>query len=424
MQYYDFQHIFDEYSKKVAAKKAEEHDIGKVREKFTEIIDLVGIDSNLLRQHRDEASGEMIDFGSAGRQFCFPETICDFCVEVIIRHTSADFKLLRKGQYGKVALEELEFLIDGFTRYLIALGYDLPTIVVEKFKMNKRLNYHISLHLFQLNQECHNLTRDMENCVNSISEILYEDKVYLTWYTAERIIKFREDIDSIYSYYIDLRGEEIDNFAMENSMDVSNKEVFEDRIQSALLADVLEHDQDYSTLLKEQMKILCTKDYLKKLKLSFVKNNEQLDAIREKHKHELFDNMIQKTEPTRNYMPTHPVYMLHEAIKLADEAESELAKVKERGVDTKAQLEKIKAELLENYPQLFDIPECAHIVHKVKKKGVIECPCCHKEEIIVYEGAAGCIVSKCADSGKQIQFDLDNMSAEIYEIPKGHMVSN
>lgn len=424
MQYYDFQHIFYEYSKKVAAQKAEEHDIGKVREKFTEIIDLVGIDSNLLRQHRDEASWKMIDFGSAGRQFCFPETICDFCVEVIIRHTSADFKLLRKGQYGKVALEELEFLIDGFTRYLIALGYDLPTIVVEKFKMNKRLNYHISLHLFQLNQECHNLTRDMENCVNSISEILYEDKVYLTWYTAERIKKFREDIDSIYSYYIELRGEEIDNFAMENLMDVSNKEVFVDRIQSALLADALEHDQEYQTLLKEQMKILCMKDYLKKLKLSYNKNNNQLNAIREKHRNKLFGNMIQQTESICNYVPTHPVHMLHEAIQSAEEVEAELAKVKEREIDRKKSIEKIKAEFLEDYPQFFDIPECEHIVHKVKKKGVIECPCCHQEEIIVYEGTAGCIVSKCSHSDKLIQFDLDNMSAEIYEIPKGRLVSN
>lgn len=424
MQYYDFEHIFDEYSKKVAATKAEEHAIGKIREKFTEIVDLVGVDSNLLRRHRDEVSGEMVDFGNSGRQFCFPETICDFCVEVIIRHTSADFKLLRKGQYGEVALEELDFLIDGFTRYLIALGYDLPTITEEKFKMNKRLNYHIYLQLVQLNQECRNLIRDMENLESSYSEILYEDKVYLTWYTVEKIRKFRENIDSIDSFYKELRGEEIDNFAMENSMNVSNAEALEDICQSALLADALEHDQEYQTLLKEQMKIVCTKDYLKKWKLSYQKNNEQLNAIREKHRYELFGNMIQKKESMCNYMPTHPLYVLHEAIKLADEAESELTKVKEGGVATKGQLEEIKAELLADYPQLFEIPDCEHIKQKIRKKGVIECPCCHQEEIIVFEGAAGCIVSKCTHSDKQIQFNLDNMVAEIYEIPKGHMVSH
>lgn len=424
MEYHDFQYIFDEYSKRVAATKAEEHAIGKIREKFKEIVDLVGVDSNLLRQHRDEVSGEMVDFGNSGRQFCFPETICDFCVEVIIRHTSADFKLLRKGQYGEVALEELDFLIDGFTRYLIALGYDLPTIIVEKFEMYKRLNYHIFLQLFQFNQECRNLIRDMENCINSYSEILYEDKVYLTRYTVEKIRKFREDIDSIDSFYKELRGEEIDNFAMENSMSVSNTEAQEDISQSALLADALEHDQEYQTLLKEQMKILCKKDYFKKWKSSYDKNNNQLNAIRENHRHELFGNMIQKTESICNYIPTHPVYMLHEAIQAADEAETELAKAKERGADTKGQLEKIKAELLKKCPQFFDIPDCENIEHKVKKKGVIKCPCCHQEEIIVYEGATGCIVSNCSHGDKQIQFDLDNMSAEIYEIPKGHMISN
>lgn len=424
MKYYDFKHIFDEYSKKVAATKAEEHAIGKIREKFTEIVDLVGIDSNLLRKHRDETSGEMDSFGKTDRQFCFPEVICDFCVEVIIRHTSADFKLLRKGQYGEVALGELEFLIDGFTRYLIALGYDMPTIMAEKYKMNKRLNYHISLQMFQLNQECCDLIRDMENCVNSILGVHYEDKVYLTWFTVEKIKKLREEIDSVYFYYEELRSEEIDNFAMENSMNVSNAEALEDICQSALLADALEHDQEYQTLLKEQMKIVCTKDYLKKLKLSYQKNNEQLNAIREKYKHELFGNMIQKKKSMCNYMPTHPICVLHEAIKSADEAELELAKVKEGGVATKEQLEKMKAELLENYPQLFEIPDCEHIEQKIRKKGVIECPCCHQEEIIVFEGATGCIVSKCTYSDKQIQFNLDNMSAEVYEIPKGHMVSH
>lgn len=424
MRYYDFNHIFDEYSKKVVAKKATDHAIGKIREKFTEIVDLVGVDSNLLRKHRDEKSGKMVRFGKSERQFCFPETICDFCVEVIIRHTSEEFKLLRKGQYGTVALEELEFLIDGFTRYLIALGYDMPTIMTEKYKMNKRLNYHISLQMFQLNQECRDLIRDMENRVNSISGVLYEDKIYLTWFTVEKIRKLREDIDSVYSYYEELRSEEIDNSAMKNSMNVSNAEVLEDICQSALLADILEHDQDYQSLLNKQMKIVCTKDYLKKLKLSYQKNNEQLNAIREKYRHELLGNIMQKEESMCNYMPTHPIYVLHEAIKLSGEAETEMAEVKEREGARKGQLEEIKAELLENYPQLFEIPNCEHIEQKIRRKGVIECPCCHKEEIIVFEGTTGCVVSKCARSEKQIRFDLDNMSAEVYEIPKGHMVSH
>lgn len=422
MKYYNFQHIFDEYSKKKVATKAEEHDIGKIRDKFSEIVDLVGIDSSLLRKHRDEKSGEMVSFDNSNRQFCFPETICDFCVEIIIRYTSSNFKMLRKGKYGEVAIEELKFLIDGFSTYLIALGYDFPTVLEEKFKMNKRLNYHISLHLFQLNQEYLDLMKDMKNYVNNLSNVFYEDKVHLAWYTAEKFKEFREYIASICSYYKELRCEEIDNLAMENSINISDTESLEDICQSALLADALENDEEYQTLLKEQMKILCTPGFLKNRKVSYNNNNERLNTIREKYRQELFANEIQKTEPICTYEPTNPVYMLHDAIKLADETEQELAEVKEIDATTKEKLEKIKTELLDGYPQLFEIPNSEQIERKIKKKGSIKCPDCLKEEIIVYEGATGCIVSKCSRSSKQIHFDLDNMSAEIYEIPKGHMI--
>ena len=60
MKFNDFQEVFNRFSERQKATKAEEHDVGKVRDKFTEIVDATGIDINLLRSHKDEETGKMI----------------------------------------------------------------------------------------------------------------------------------------------------------------------------------------------------------------------------------------------------------------------------------------------------------------------------------------------------------------------------
>ncbi len=422
MQYYGFQHIFDEFSKRKKATKAEEHDIGKIRDKFTSIIDLVGIDTNLLRKHKDEKTGKMVSFDNSNRQFCFPETICDFCVEIIIRYPTSDFRDLRKGQYRIVPISVLNYLIDGFTEYLFALGYDYPTIAREKFKMKKRLKYDISVHLYELNQEFREIMENVKNYTNSIQAIYYEDYVYLTRYIVEKTKKFREHIESLCNNYTELRSEEFYRFAQEESVNISNSESLADIQQSSLLADALEHDKNYQTLLSEQMKILSTSDFIKNLKSSYNKNNEQLSAIRKHHIHELFGDKIQKTELTYNFTPNHPLYVLYDAIKLTDEMEQEQAELKEKNSSiSKEQREKVKEELQKIYLQYFDLPEIEPTIQQIKEKGTIKYPCCSGEETIVYEGATGFIINKCPQCGKQVLFNLDDMTAEMYGASKGHM---
>lgn len=60
MEYYGFEHIFHKYSEKVKATKAEEHDLGKIRDKFVEIVKLVGINDNLLCKHKDKKMGKWL----------------------------------------------------------------------------------------------------------------------------------------------------------------------------------------------------------------------------------------------------------------------------------------------------------------------------------------------------------------------------
>ena len=87
MEYKDFAFLLNIYCKRKAGEAEAVLDLGKVREKFSEIVDAVGIDSHLLKQYRSEQTGEMVKFGQGKPQFCFPETICDFCAELILRYT-------------------------------------------------------------------------------------------------------------------------------------------------------------------------------------------------------------------------------------------------------------------------------------------------------------------------------------------------
>lgn len=422
MEYYTFEYIFDEFSKQKPPTKAEEHDIGKVREKFTEIIDAVGINVDLLRKYRDEKTGKMIGFKSSNGQFYFPETSCDFCVEILKRYTDKDFKALRKGQYKDVPIKTLKFLIDGFTDYLIYLGYDIYTIKSEKFKMEKQIEYPFSIYLFRLSQECRGLLKDAEDYSKSILDSIYEDKVIFTWYMAIRLQKLREYIASVRGNVAEIRCDEIDDFAEKIALNTTTAETMEDIYQTSILADALENDKEYQTLLKKQMDILSTPDFAKNLKGSYNKNNARIKNIIEQHTNELFGDKVQQVYPTSGFKFTNSLDVLHDAVMYTDETEKDNAEIMEKKSDiTEEQRQKQKTELSKIYSKFFPSPEPEY-VRQIEEKGIIKFPCC-AEEIIVYTGATGYIVSKCPRCGKQIRFNLDDMTAEIYESPKGHMKS-
>lgn len=271
MKYYGFEHIYHEYSKEVKATKENERDLEKMRAKFVEIVKLVGINDNLLCKHKDEKTGEMVSLSNA-RSYCFPETICSFCVEIIAQYTSSNFKALRKRQYTNVEIDKLDFLIEGFVQYLTDLGYDDAIIAEERFKMDKRLKYHLSLFLYELNEEYKALVKNVEDC-NSETELYYADKVLLSMYIIEKVKQCYAYIDSVYSNYKELRLVEIDNYALENSEKYGGggTEASMDIFQSALLAEALEYDKEYQNLLNKQIEIIATTDFLKKLETPYKK---------------------------------------------------------------------------------------------------------------------------------------------------------
>lgn len=417
MQYYGFQHIFDEYSKKQKATKAEEHDIKKIRDKFVEIVKLVGIDDKLLRKHKDERTGEMVSFDNSNRQFCFPETICDFCVEIIIQYTSANFKILRKAKYMDVPINQLSFLIKGFTKYLTDLGYDNATIAKEKNEMDRRLKYKLSLLSHGLYHEYKNLVKNVAEFTSN-GYLYYEDDVLLAQYMLKTVKKCYEHIISVYVYYEELRIAEADNYAIEESQNYSNAETLTDISQSGLLTDELEHDKEYQSLLKKQIELLNTPDFIKNLESSYNKNNKQIDAIKKKHICELFGDTFLKIESVCSFTPASPSSLLYKAVKETDE----VAKAKEYiSPIIEEQRKKQMEELPELFPYLLELPNPEQIQQNTEERCKIKFPCCSKEEITVSWGTAGYIICKCPRCGKQAQFNLDDLTVEVYETPKSHM---
>lgn len=418
MKYYGFEHIYHEYSKEVKATKENERDLEKMRAKFVEIVKLVGINDNLLCKHKDEKTGEMVSLSNA-RSYCFPETICSFCVEIIAQYTSSNFKALRKRQYTNVAIDKLDFLIEGFVQYLTDLGYDDAIIAEERFKMDERLKYHFSVLLYELNEEYKALVKNVENC-NSETELYYADKALLSMYIIEKVKQCYAYIDSVYSNYKELRLAEIDNYALENSEKYGGTEALTDISQSALLAEALEHDKEYQNLLNKQIEIIATTDFLKKLETPYNKNNKRLNEIRGEHIRELFGDAFQEIGQVNDFIPSTSISMLYDAVVLADEGEEEKAKSGENGL-TEEQRKGLMDEIAKHFPELVQLPGVEQIERKIRKKGAIKFPCCPKEEITVFEGADGCIINKCPRCSKQIKFNLGDMTADVYEIPKGHV---
>ena len=101
MGIYGFDKVFDSFSAKNPSTIDAEHDKDKVRDKYTEILEAVGIDKDLLRAKEKitDMDGETVKSGA----YIFPEQSVDFCATVIQKYTSRDFKKLRKADFDEIA---------------------------------------------------------------------------------------------------------------------------------------------------------------------------------------------------------------------------------------------------------------------------------------------------------------------------------
>lgn len=199
-----FDKVFESFNKKNPASEGINHDIDKIRDKYTEILDAVGVKKDLLRAKEKvtDIYGKTVKGGS----YIFPEESVEFCVDVIQRYTSRNFKKLRSADFDEMAIDEITFLVWGFYKMLCNLGYS-ENIVLEQYNaMERRMSYKLRLASVQLDCQLdaiHELAKEYKNSYVSFN---YCDKIYFLRYMASRVEATRHYIESVYGSYTDIRS--------------------------------------------------------------------------------------------------------------------------------------------------------------------------------------------------------------------------
>lgn len=296
IEYCGFDEVFKSFNEKNPSTIEAEHDIGKVREKYTEILEAVGIDKELLRAK--EKVKDIYGKTVKGGAYIFPKQSVDFCAAVIQKYTSRDFKKLRRADFEEMAIDEAVFLIWGFRIMLRNLGYSKEIELEQYHAMERRMRYKLRLARVQLERQLdamHELAEEYErSCIN----FNYYDKAYFLRYMTSKVETTRRFIESVYSSYTEIRSEELSDMALEESYRESPQTSIERINKEMIFFDALEHDDVYQKLLQQQEKLIAEDTFIKNKQTRFKKIQVRLAEIREKHQKELFGELFDEEEDT------------------------------------------------------------------------------------------------------------------------------
>lgn len=432
MEIYGFDKIYERFCEKNEPTKGLAHDIGKVRDKFTEIVSATGIDQDFLRAKKKVkcADGKTIKGGA----FIIPADSIEFCAEAINRYTTKDFKSLRSANFRDTAIGEVQFLIDGFSSMLVNLGYSHEECLEQYRAMERRMHYKIRLSEKALAEQLQKIQDQAEDYEGSVCDFNYDDSVYFLRYMASKAQSLHDYFGWVYQDYTDGRSMEIGKLAEIESQKESSQESFRKVNMELAYGDALEHDDEYQKLMKKMEKLLAEETFVKNKQARFNKLQGQLEEIRKRHHMELFDELL----PEDPYMPLtvkHPLTVLREAVEYSEERFTERAEWDE--AEAKKTPEDIEAEklrdgemrkFLESKGMLIDLPntdkeeeelfmEKGNLAYKLK--GMISFPCCSKEKIMAYEGSSGKSSIKCPKCGRYAIFDYDKMESVPGETLRG-----
>lgn len=421
-----FDEVFKSFSKKNPSTIEAEHDIGKVRDKYTEILEAVGIDKELLRAK--EKVTDIYGKTVRGGAYIFPKQSVDFCVTAIQKYTSRDYKKLRSADFDEMAIDEVVFLVRGFYIMLCNLGCS-EKIALEQYNvMERRMGYKLRLASVELERQLdaiHELAKEYERSYISFN---YYDKTYFLRYMASKVEATRHFIESVYGSYTDIRSDELSDMALEESYKESPQASIERINKEMIFFDALEHDDEYQKLLRQQENLIAEDTFIKNKQARFKKIQARLAEIREKHQMELFGELLDEEEDAPLTV-RHPMDVLKEAVEdaeswskdYAERDEAEAAKTPEDIEREKAEMERMW-QLLEERGMNFELPNTDEQEEEIfiqsgnlswEVKGTIHLPCyCNKGRITAYKGIKGKCAMKCPGCGYYVLVDYDDMTAK------------
>ncbi len=362
MRYLKFKDVFNKYSDEVESQQDGGHKEGQVREKFTEIVDAVGINIMLLRTECDNNNEPINKNVNSQTPIKFPEDSVDFVLEILKKHTTYDYKCIRRGDFDDASLDTLDFLLSGFCDYILNLNYPLWVCLKEKDAMEKRLRikWHRSRDL--LLKQCVRIIVDAENHQEALFTLNSDDKAEFASFMAHSVEQLGNRLSQIYNHYIDTRQEEIEGIVKDENIDCNNS--LDEFNKELLLADVLEKDTAYQNLLKEREEIIASHDFVKNKKRMYELVNSKMALLYKKHRTDIFGTEELKEDPV--IIVKRPQEVLVEAINYEDDVE--------RDCDTMRikELEKSEEQIEEERKAVEELLKCIEDERRKRKKDAEE----------------------------------------------------
>lgn len=320
MKYYKFRHVFEQYCQQVEAQEDKTHKEGQVREKFTEIAEAVGIDINLLRTECDENHEPIKKEVHQRIPIRFPEESVQFVLDILLNHTSYDYKCIRRGDFDEASLKTLEFLNKGFCDYLIDLNYPLWVVLREKDAMERRMRLRWHRSRDSLISQCVRLIADAEEYQNGMMNMNHKDKEVFIPFMADSVEELRDRICQIHGCYADIRSEELSELAMEEAEREDTQTSVETVNKELQLGYELTNDKEYQRLIKERDKLVASYDFVKNKKTTYELLSEKIRQIYKTHRKEIFGIDEEENDPA--IIVKNPQAVLVEAVEYVEEMEA------------------------------------------------------------------------------------------------------
>lgn len=313
-----FEDVFTRYCEEVESKdKDTTHKPGQVREKFTEIIAAVGIDGNMLKaniEEDDDIDAKLAAVTNA-TPYAIPDKSVEFVLEILKKHTSSEFKKIRRGDFQEASLEELIWLINGFVEMLAGLGYPQNLIRQQRTLMEKRLDIHIHASLDDIKKACEEILEQAEKYSEFSVNLNHDDRSCFLPFIASSIRGLSDHLADVHSAYSDIRSDEIYDIAVEESEKISAKDIALDMQEAELIAS----DEELQGWIRQRNKIVGEYGFVKNKLKDYNIVNERINRRLEQIHKLVYGTSVSPKDSVMTL--THPNRVLLESIMYVDETD-------------------------------------------------------------------------------------------------------
>ncbi|MCL6663512.1 hypothetical protein [Paenibacillus amylolyticus] len=239
------------------------------RQKLSDIMDVMGINSILFRDPDDK------------RSFQFSEEDKNLVFELIDRFSSPDFVLMRRGKYLEVPVNSLRFYLKSFVTLLEHLQIDPEVIGKQKEQMIQRTRYTLAVELQNIKQIMEGIQKDINQITEEASESNitgYLDSITLMRDLGIQLHSLRERNQTVFCLMVSERGHEGAFKDIETLKQYPMEE--KERIKkSAKLISVLRNNKEFMDLINKSRELEGDIIYSKKKRYAYLKARKEMDII-------------------------------------------------------------------------------------------------------------------------------------------------